>query len=152
MAGDETPKEKADKEIADCVKRKATAQASFTRIYNNLAKLIQDKDVPIQALHQTLADLTEKFKLLETKVDELIMKLPDSDDMCQELSDLLSSKYDLLTDLRSTIMRIDEKYTADVAAKELSSNENTAELIRSFKASLTLPRPEIKKFNGNAAD
>ena len=122
-------------------KRKIIAQSSFTRTSNSLCKLL-DSGSPSAALNKTIEELEAKYKVLEERCEAISM----SSEPDPKVEDLLTDKYDMLNDIRSRVMRTKPK-TSD--STHTDGHEKTEELIKSFKVSLTMPKPETKKFDGD---
>ena len=122
-------------------KRKIIAQSSFTRTFNSLCKLL-DSGTPSGALNKTIEELEAKYKVLDERCEAISISIePDP-----KVEDLLTDKYDMLNDIRSKVMRTKPKMS-DCAYRD--GHEKTEELIKSFKVSLTMPKPETKKFDGD---
>ena len=122
-------------------KRKIIAQSSFTRTFNSLCKLL-DSGSPSTALNKTIEELEAKYKVLEERCEAISM----SSEPDPKVEDLLTDKYDMLNGIRSRVMRTKPK-TSD--STHTDGHEKTEELIKSFKVSLTMPKPETKKFDGD---
>ena len=118
-------------------KRMIIAQSSFTRTFNSLCKLL-DSGSPSAALNKTIEELEAKYKVLE----ELCEAISMSSEPDPKVEDLLTDKYDMLNDIHSKVMRTKPK-TSD--STHTDGHEKTEELIKSFKVSLTMPKPETKK-------
>ena len=122
-------------------KRKTIAQSSFTRTYNCLSKLVDSKS-PDAAIHKVLEELESRYKVLEERCDAIQM----SSDPDSQVEDLLTGKYELLNDIRAKVHGTKAKPSESVST---DGHDRTEELIKSFKASLTMPKPETKKFSGD---
>lgn len=140
--------EETKKTMIKLTKEKSVIQCGFTRSLNSLVKMLDSpQTVPTSTYEHCLKDLDSRYENLESKCDELLILLDEEDAKFSELNNLLSEKTDLLNDVRSRVAKLSK----DDDAKSMSDT-NTAELIKSFNASLTLPKPQYKKFDGNACD
>ena len=140
--------EEVKQQIEASVKQRSIAQGAFTRTLNSITKVLDGPPVPHSALTKYLSDIEERYKVLEVKCDAVFNCVPEEDAIFSDTERMLTDKYDLLTDVRARICKIIEMGEAGASA----SATETAELIKTFSASLTLPKPDFKKFNGNPSE
>ncbi len=129
-----------EEELKVSLRKKTTAVCGFTRVYNSISKLLDaEEKVPVALLKGSLADLKDKYEDLETIVNDTLLMLEDEDGRNADLVNLLASKYDLMVEIRAKV----EAIVCQVDSKD-SHNSATEQLVKSFQASLTLPKPNTK--------
>ena len=141
-------KEEQAKAFSLLMKEKGIIQAGFTRVCYAFENVLESKKtLPASSCSHYLKDIEERFSKLENKCDELFMLVEENDERHEALSDVLERLNDRLIDLR---LRADS--IVESAQSHEVTNDHTEALIKSFKASITLPKPQCKKFDGRASD
>ena len=135
--------------IIELNKKKTTSQSSFTRLLNSVNRLLGDESMTPKVLQKNIEDLEERYKTFENKCEAILDLIDESNPLHNEIDSVLADKYELLNDLRNEVCKRTElsvtlnesTASASIASNISESNGHTEELIRSFKASLTLPKP-----------
>ncbi len=122
------------------MRKKTTALAAFTRHFNILSKSLEEKR-EVDCLQTMFQELEERYKQLEVTCNDIFYECED-DGGFNDLARVLDEKLSMLQDIRIQIA------SCNVTAVK-TQNDSTAELVKSFKASLTLPKPQFHKFDGN---
>ncbi len=122
------------------IRKKTTALAAFTRHFNILSKSLEENG-EVDCLQAMFRELEERYKQLEVTCNDIFYECED-DTVFNGLASVLDEKLCMLQNIRGQIA------SYNVTAVK-TQNDSTAELLKSFKASLTLPKPQFHKFDGN---
>ena len=130
-------------------RKKATVQAAFTRQVSSLEKLLETA-TPLPVLQSSVEELKLKYRRLEEACEQFGELYDEKDEKVSELATLLSDKLVVVTDIEGRIALLEEKQSKKESDKVEAEKKDISDLISSFKASLTVPNPEVKKFNGDS--
>ena len=95
----------------------------------------------MNSLQTKLQELEGRYKHLEVTCNDIFYSSED-DSIYNDLSNVLDEKQCMLEKIQTQIASL-------TGPAPDSTKDNTAELVKSFKASLTLPKPQFHKFDGN---
>jgi len=126
------------------LRKKATVQGSVTRAFNTGQRLL-DGDTPISVLQSAADELQVKFRKFEEVCEEILQSLDEKDEKYAEITSVLEKKQDDVMIFKGEVARREER-------KKERSQDTTQELIRSVKASLSVPKADIMKFDGSPKD
>ena len=141
-------------EIKDLLKKRTLALGAFTRQYNSLDASLS-KNPSKESITRAINQLETCYNSLEARSDELTLALEEDDDKLDDITNALREKCDLLNDIRCKALSSADPAIAAVSdqsemLKAISSaNQNTADMVKAFQASLTVPKPNAVKFNGD---
>ena len=139
----------------ELLKHKTIVLTAFTRTYNATLKLFESEKKENDSLRRSLDSVKTRYGDLEEACNNAKSVFDEKDEQYVALDTLLNEKYNMVFDLECRFDALVNGAIAPIVdpnTSVLSTSEETSDMIKSFKASLTLPKPQFKKFGGNSAE
>ena len=142
--------EKGKAEMMKRMRKRTTALSAFTRALNAANNTISRPDVNDSMVKKMVQDVESKYHDLEDACNDIMVSVEEEDAEFKKSDNALNEKLDLLVDLKVRASKESDK--GDVSASEECKSSESDKLLRTFSASLTLPRPQLKRFNGSPSE
>ena len=142
--------EKGKAEMMKRTRKRTTALSAFTRALNAANNTISRPDVNDSMAKKMVQDVERKYHDLEDACNDIMVSVEEEDAEFKKSDNALNEKLDLLVDLKVRASKESDK--GDVSASEECKSSESDKLLRTFSASLTLPRPQLKRFNGSPSE
>lgn len=140
-------------DVKELCKKKSRSQAAFTRLSNSVERLLADEKFTISVMTTNLEELEERYKKFEFDCEAILEVVDENEDLFKDVNDILVEKYELLNVLRNELSVKSGENSNDIkTSNDQFSMIQTEDLIKSFKASMTLPKPNFTKYDGNPAE